>query len=118
MKWFILILGVCSNASASILIKMAMSNPTHAISLSNPLSIFLNYYLLSGIALYGGAFFVYAVSLTYFPLNIAHPVLTSGTIAIVSVMSCFLFKEPFYWSTILGVFMVAAGVFLITAKYI
>lgn len=116
MKWLILILGIASNASASVLIKMALTPPRKLPSFSEPLAIIYNWPLWVGIALYGMAFILYAAALAYLPLNVAHPILTSGAIACVAVMSIVFFREPFYWTTIAGIFMVMAGVALITLK--
>ena len=68
MKWLILVLGILSNASASVLIKVAMTNTSAPIQLSKPLSIIGNIPLVSGLSLYGLAFILYAVALTYLPL--------------------------------------------------
>lgn len=116
MKWLILILGVASNASASVLIKMAMTPPRKLPSFADPLTVFFIWPLWLGIFLYGMAFLLYAAALAFLPLNVAHPVLTSGAIACVALLSVVLFKEPIYWSTIAGIIMVMAGVALITLK--
>lgn len=116
MKWLILIFGVASNASASVLIKMAMTPPRKLPSFADPLAVFSNWPLWLGIFLYGMAFLLYAAALAFLPLNVAHPVLTSGAIACVALLSVVLFKEPVYWSTIAGIIMVMAGVALITLK--
>lgn len=116
MKWFILILGIASNASASVLIKMAMTPPRKLPSLAEPLAVLSNWPLWLGIFLYGMAFLLYAATLAFLPLNVAHPILTSGAIACVAVLSVLLFREPIYWSTIVGILMVISGVALITLK--
>ncbi|MBS0907700.1 multidrug transporter [Pantoea dispersa] len=116
MKWLILILGIASNASASVLIKVAMTPPRKLPSLADPLAVLSNWPLWLGVFLYGMAFLLYAVALAYLPLNVAHPVLTSGAIACVALLSVILFKEPVYWSTVAGILMVMAGVALITLK--
>lgn len=116
MKWLILIIGVASNASASVLIKMAMTSPRKLPTLADPLAAISNWPLWLGIFLYGMAFLLYAAALAYLPLNVAHPVLTSGAIACVALLSNILFKEPIYWSTIVGILMVMTGVVLITLK--
>ncbi|WP_326978125.1 EamA family transporter [Citrobacter braakii] len=69
-----------------------------------------------GLALYGGAFLFYAAALAVFPLNIAHPVLTTGAVAAVAVLSVLVFNETFHWTTIAGVVLVIVGVALITSK--
>jgi multidrug transporter EmrE-like cation transporter len=50
------------------------------------------------------------------PLNVAHPVLTSGAIAAVALCSLLIFHEPFQWTTIAGILLVVAGVVLITLR--
>jgi len=42
--------------------------------------------------------------------------LTSGAVAAVALLSIVFFKEPFYWTTGLGILLVVAGVVLITAR--
>ena len=116
MKWLILILGIASNSAASVLVKMAMMAPRRFPSLSDPAAALSNWPFWLGLGLYGGAFLLYAAALSQLPLNVAHPVLTSGAVATVAVLSVVLFREPFYWTTGLGVALVIAGVALITAR--
>ncbi len=116
MKWLILILGIISNASASVLIKIAMMPPRKTPSLSDPLAAFSNWPFWLGLTLYGAAFLLYAATLTRLPLNIAHPTLTSGAIAVVALSSVIIFKEPFYWTTGVGILFVILGVGLITVR--
>ncbi len=116
MKWLILILGIVCNASASVLIKMAMMPPRKFPSLADPLASLSNWPFWLGLALYGGAFLFYASALAVFPLNIAHPVLTTGAVAAVAVLSVLVFNETFHWTTIAGVVLVIVGVALITSK--
>ncbi|HSY28370.1 MAG TPA: multidrug transporter, partial [Burkholderiaceae bacterium] len=70
MKWLILIFGIASNASASVLVKMAMMPPRKFPSLSEPLAAFGNWPLWLGVALYGIAFLLYAAALGRLPLNV------------------------------------------------
>ncbi len=116
MKWLILVLGIASNASASVLIKMAMVPPKKFPSLSDPMSAFNNWPFWVGLVLYGAAFLLYAAALARLPLNVAHPVLTSGAVATVALFSYIIFREPFYWTTGAGILFVIAGVVLITIR--
>lgn len=116
MKWLILILGIAANASASVLVKMAMTPPRQFPSLSNPLAALGNWPFWLGLGLYGAAFLLYAAALTRLPLNVAHPVLTSGAIATVALLSVLIFREPFYWTTGAGILLVIAGVALISVR--
>lgn len=116
MKWLILVLGIASNASASILVKMAMTPPRRFPALAEPLQALTNWPFWLGLFLYGAAFLLYAAALARLPLNVAHPVLTSGAVATVAMLSFLIFREPFYWTTAAGILLVIAGVALITAR--
>ena len=118
MKWLILILGIAANASASVLVKMAMMPPRQFPSPHDPWGALSNWPFWLGLGLYGAAFLLYAAALSRLPLNVAHPVLTSGAVAAVALLSILLFKEPFYWTTGLGILLVVAGVVLITARVV
>jgi len=116
MKWLILILGIASNASASVLVKMAMIPPRKFPSLSDPMAALSNWPFWLGLGLYGAAFLLYAAALARLPLNVAHPVLTAGAVATVALCSVVIFREPFHWTTAAGILLVIAGVALITAR--
>lgn len=116
MKWLILILGIASNASASVLVKIAMMPPRKFPSLSDPMAALSNWPFWLGLGLYGAAFLFYAAALARLPLNVAHPVLTSGAIAAVASCSWLIFCEPFHWTNIAGILLVVAGVLLITVR--
>ena len=116
MKWLILLLGIASNAAASVLIKVAMSPPYPRPRLAEPLTLLANFPLIGGLALYGMAFALYAAALVYLPLNVAHPILTAGAVATVALLSVLIFREPLPWTTVAGIGLVIAGVVLITAR--
>ncbi|MGQ7957265.1 SMR family transporter [Pseudomonas sp. SP16.1] len=116
MKWLILFLGIASNASASVLVKMAMMPPRKFPSPSDPMSALSNWPFWLGLVLYGAAFLLYAAALARLPLNVAHPVLTSGAVATVALCSVLIFRESFHWTTGAGVALVIVGVALITAR--
>ena len=116
MKWLILVLGIAANASASVLVKMAILPPRQFPSLANPMAAMTNWPFWLGLVLYGGAFLLYAAALARLPLNVAHPVLTSGAVALVAVISRLIFREPFNWTVVAGIVLVVAGVVLITSR--
>jgi len=118
MKWLILIAGIAANASASVLVKMAMLPPRQFPSLRDPHGALGNWPFWLGLGLYGATFLFYAAALSRFPLNVAHPVLTSGAVASVALLSMLIFHEPFYWTTAIGMVLVIAGVALITFRVI
>jgi small multidrug resistance pump len=114
MKWLILVTGIMSNASASVLIKLAMMPPRRFPTLDDPLSVLRNWPLLLGVVLYGAAFVLYAAALARLPLNVAHPILTAGAVGTVAIASALILREAFPWTTILGIAFVAVGVGLIS----
>lgn len=116
MKWLILALGIAANASASVLVKLALMPPRRFPSFAAPAAALSNWPFWLGLALYGAAFLLYAAALTRLPLNVAHPVLTSGAIATVAVLSAVVFRETFHWTTLAGIVTVMCGVALITAR--
>lgn len=116
MKWFILVLGIATNASASVLVKMAMMSPRKFPSLSDPMAALSNWPFWFGLGLYGAAFLLYAAALARLPLNVAHPILTAGAVATVALFSVLIFREPFHWTTGAGIALVIAGVALITVR--
>lgn len=116
MKWLILVLGVTSNASASVLIKLSMMAPRKFPSFRDPMVALGNWPFWLGLALYGMAFLLYAAALSRLPLNVAHPLLTSGAVGAVALFSILIFREPFYWTTGAGILLIIAGVVLITAR--
>ena len=116
MKWLILVLGVAANASASVLVKIAITPPRRFPSLSDPAGTLSNWPFWLGLAMYGAAFLLYAAALARLPLNVAHPILTAGAISTVAVLSVVLFDEPMPWTTALGIACVIAGVVLITVR--
>lgn len=116
MKWMILLFGVLSNASASVLIKVAMTSENMPIQLSKPMSIIGNLPLVSGVGLYGMAFVLYAMALTHLPLNVAHPILTSGSIALVGIASVLFFGESLSVINMMGIALVILGVIALTVS--
>lgn len=115
MKWLILLLGILANASASVLVKLAMTPPRRFPSPSAPLEALSNWPFWLGLALYGAAFLLYAAALARLPLNVAHPILTTGAVAAVALLSVLVFREPLPLSTAAGILLVVLGAALITA---
>jgi len=115
MKWLILAIGILSNASASVLIKLAVTPPRKMPSLLEPWVLFKNWPFWLGLFFYGSAFVLYTAALTRLPLNVAHPILTAGAIATVAIFSLIIFKEPFSWTTGAGITLITLGVILLTS---
>ncbi len=115
MRWIVLLLGIASNASASLLIKLALQPPHRLPSPQAPWSIFQNWPMIAGLILYGSAFILYAVALKFFPLNVAHPTLTSGAIACVAILSVVVLGEALHPAMLAGLGFIVLGVILLTS---
>jgi small multidrug resistance pump len=114
VKWFVLVLGVLVNASASILIKVSSIPPRKLPSFSVPISTWIgNWTFWIGICTYGLAFITYVYALSLFPASIAYPVITAGAIAVVATVAGIFLGEPLSLLTIIGIIVVMSGVLMI-----
>lgn len=116
MKWLILALGVLSNTAASVLIKVAVDGIDKTLIVQKPWLLLGNLSLVIGVGLYGAAFVLYALALTRLPLNVAHPILTCGAVALVALSSYLIFKESFTVSMFVGFLLIMSGVWLIAQR--
>ncbi len=115
-KWMILVFAILCNAAASALIKVAVSAPRQFPSLADPAGALRNWPFWGGLALYGGAFMLYSMSLGRLPLNVAHPISTAGAIALVACVSVIVFRETMPLTTVAGITLILLGVILITVQ--
>lgn len=120
MKWLLILLGIAANAAASVLVKLASQAAGAGAGAGgppaaggSPLRLPLNPRLLAAVASYGLAFVLYSVSLTKFPLNVAHPVTTAGAIVAVGLASFYGFREPMPAATMPGYGLLLAGILFI-----
>lgn len=114
MKWLILIIGVLANTGASSLVKLAILPPRKFPSFSDPMAAIQNWPFWLGLLLYGVAFILYTLALTRLPLNVAHPILTSGSIALVALVSVVFFGEDLSFVNIMGILLIMLGVAALT----
>lgn len=116
MKWVILVLAVVTNASASVLLKHVASSGRRQSILIEPMAYLSNIWLWVGLVFYGVAFVFYVASLSQFPLNVAHPVITAGAIVTVVSASALIFSEPFDRFIVFGIGLVLVGLVLIGTR--
>jgi small multidrug resistance pump len=116
VKWLLLFLAIGTNAFASIFVKMSVTPPRSFPALGDPWAALGNWPFWMGLALFGATFLLYAAALAALPLNVAYPVLTTGAVAVVAVMSVLLFDEQYDWTTIVGTLLAVTGVSLIMAR--
>ena len=116
MKWIILLLAIVTNASASSLLKFVTSTGRRQSILVEPMSYLTSVWMWVGLFLYGIAFVFYVASLSQFPLNIAHPVITAGAIVTVVMVSALFFGETFDWVIGIGIGLVLVGLVLVGTR--
>lgn len=109
MYWALILLGICANAAASILVKTAP-----AIGVGGLAALVTNWKLIGSLGLYGVAFLSYAVAVQRLPLNFAHPVSTAGAIVLVGLSSAFGFHEKFGAYHLLGYGLLLGGICVLT----
>ncbi|MCS6961562.1 MAG: SMR family transporter [Deltaproteobacteria bacterium] len=110
MNWFLLVCLILVNAIAGVFVKLGSSK-----SISSYTDFFNLYYLL-GIFFYGLSFILFAAALKKLPLNVVHPIATSGTVAIVALLAYVFLKEILTLHQTLGLVFITLGIFLITWK--
>lgn len=75
-------------------------------ALSNP-------YIIFAFACYGAGLLFYLFLLSRYDLSNIYPVTSGMTLAAITVFGAVILKEPFLWNKILGVFLIAAGIFFL-----
>src|SRR4029453_15562858 len=116
MKWLILVLAIPANASASGLVKLAMTPPRRFPSLADPMAALANWPLWLGLGLYAPGFFLYPAAVGDLRVNVGYPVVGAGWVVGVGLLSRLVFREPCYWTTVAGIVLVMAGVVLIAMR--
>jgi small multidrug resistance pump len=108
--WIVLLAGIASNASGSVLLKFAFRVP---VSFTDPATMLQNWRVVPATFLYGMAFVLYAIAVNRLPLNIAHPISTAGAIVLVGLVSWLGLRESFSIAQIAGYVLLVVGVALI-----
>ena len=109
MKWLLLILGILTNAGASVIVKWAASTP---IQLNQPFAPG-NIKVAVALCLYFGAFIFYSMAVQRLPLAVAHPVMPAGAIVLVGMSAVFVFSEKIVPLQAIGYALLLAGILCI-----
>ncbi|MCX6790660.1 MAG: SMR family transporter [Candidatus Gribaldobacteria bacterium] len=78
---------------------------------------FQNGYLVGGLTFFGLAFFFWILTLSKIKLSIAYPISTALNLSLVTLFSCFIFRENLSAIQIVGIFVIMVGIFLLLWKY-
>ena len=110
------LLSISFNVTANILMKVGMMR-LKEFQLTQIGAIIrkmiVNPALIIGCLCYGISLFFYTFILQKINLNIAYPIVISGTVLLVTVISSLLLMEPLKFSNIIGIFVILSGIFLV-----
>ncbi len=108
-NYLIITLLILVNAIASVFVKIGSDAKSYEF-------LRLNKFYLLGLFFYGLSFILFAWALKKLPLNVVHPVATSGTIAVVALFAYFFLGENFNFQKLVGLILTLVGISLITWK--
>ena len=116
-NYVFLIGSVITNVIGQTFIKMGANQlgGFHASNAIEFIKIFLNPWIVVGLATYVVSTGFWIISLSKFDLSFAYPFLSIGYILIL-IVSYFIFKENITWFKIAGVGLIVFGIFLISIK--
>jgi len=110
MHTLALIVALCANAGANILIKAA---GRHAGPEGGLVAQFLGWRFLVGVSLFGLALAFYTVALRRIDLAVGYPVMTGGGLLIVATASALLFQEQLGPLRLAGMALIVVGAVLV-----
>jgi len=73
-----------------------------------------NPFVIVGVIFFGISLIVYTATLSRLDLSIAYPILTTGGLALVTILSIGFFAEPLGFMRILGLMFLSLGVWIIS----
>ena len=108
-NWFTLILAIAANALGNMMLKI-FSQRTE----DGSISAYLSPWFIAGNIFFLINLIFYAKTLRGLALNIAYPVMVSGTVLIVMTASVVLFSERLSLTAVAGATLIVAGIVLLT----
>lgn len=104
ISYLLVVLGIFLSAAAQVVLKIS------AVSEVKDLRWFI--LLCSSILFYGFAFLIYAIVLKYFPISKVAPIMTIGTVVLVTI-SGVIIGESLAMGQIVGLILGAVSILLI-----
>lgn len=117
MVWVLLLLGVCMNAGAQLLLKAGMNQIGHfEFTTANAwpigLKVATNLPILSGLTTYVLSVALWLLVLSRVQVSLAYPMISIGYI-LNAVFAYYFFGEPVTSMRMLGILIIMTGVFLV-----
>jgi drug/metabolite transporter (DMT)-like permease len=112
MIYFVVLANVCLLVAGQVFFKWGLESLKGGLTLSNLVPLFLNPWILLGLALYVLATVVWFYVLSKLPLSVAYP-LQSFSYVLGLLASRFVLHETVHWSRWAGVLIILIGVAVI-----
>lgn len=117
MGYVFLILALVLNAIANILMKVGSGNLNYFTEYGIVEGFIKNYVLLIGMFLFAMNVAFYVLALSKINLSVGYPVMTSGGLVIITLVSYFFLKEAITPYQLFGLLLIFAGLLFLTVKF-
>jgi multidrug transporter EmrE-like cation transporter len=108
-----LALAVLGNTGASLILKLA-SLPRYRIDFTSlPPSLLGVCVVIAALGCYALAFIAYMLALRSLSVSIAYPLITSISVVLIATLANLIFRESITPISIVGIFLILAGVTLL-----
>lgn len=114
-SWLFLFVGILMNATASILIKTAALSVATPVEGRSPHLVLQPAFLL-GVVLFAATLGCYSKAMMKLDLSVAHPIMTSVPIVLVSSYAMTRLGEPYSLLKIAGLALILTGIALLTIR--
>ena len=112
----IISLFVLATSSALILMKLGSKSGAPFSLVDGRPQFNLNFYIVSGILLYGTSFVIYTYLISKYDLGYIIPLTTALVYVIIFTASYFIFKELFTATKIVGIALIVIGLVFLNLK--
>lgn len=113
-----LITNIFFNSLASFLLKLGMGKIGKSSSITDLLlKMITSPKIIIGGCCFAAGFFVYCLLLQNYPLKLVYPIVTSGSLISITMLSLFVLHEPITLSSVAGIVLIAAGILVISTGY-
>ena len=116
MNILLIAIYVVLTSGGLIAIKLSSGATQHSIQLLDKLSIPFNWWLLTGVVLYGLSFITYILLISRFELGYIIPLTTALVYIVIFAASFAIFKESFTALKVAGIVLIIAGLVLLNIK--
>lgn len=117
MGYIFLITALVLNAVANILMKIGSGHLSYFTEFGLFQGLLKNYILIIGVFLFASNVVFYVLALSRINLSVGYPVMTSGGLVIISLVSYFFLKEALTPVQLFGLLLIFGGILCLTVKF-